>query len=694
MRRPTSLSDRSILSQAPFKDCFPAHLRKLQASELDKGGAKPIATAVLENFTSLVNNEAGSRAVVQAWFELAYEREEGVRSAEADVRPSGRDVRRAFVVFYWCLFCGEDAAPYLVDERFCLPGYRLRATSATQGAPHEITATVTTPQKRRPLAGRDGAQLSRKGIPAESSQFELAVEASRLPENASKTKPHASGSRIRNEISRYGKAKQENLDLPLIIKYPLEHYPPIWAASRQEVCETLEYFQSYQGGVYFSGGVAKGYLLGGFGAPRDLFAFGGKLIISHGGGKAEWLRVKKGEATTTAADDQRKDDPSVSALLVNYKMRKPLVLLVDDNYEYFPIDLKVGGIYIAVLGLYMIVNAWAERVLDETSQRHVVRWKFAFQWCENQASNRFPVRFIGVTPAQNEPWWLSGTPSFPESGSRSDGTADGNTEGGVGSPATTPTSTCGECHQKSPIVYAEARNVCLKPECWRFWRPSEGDQLRDPTYNEEFIQLLPGVVIPAGIPTSVMPTNPSLLIMREENYDKPLRGWHCRLCGRVSCRINWDRYECSNCKAKYHILLRSRAAADLKKLPTESDNYLDTWIEDRPDVPEAEKILRGPTNFFPTPSDSEPPSIGDWQKLVLPHAIGAIYHIKCRKPTGALSADEILQLYQDQAWDGELQLRRTPLKRSPPRGVMLTSYFSHNAGAKYQASWARSDIFG
>ncbi|KAJ7056817.1 hypothetical protein C8F01DRAFT_1155176 [Mycena amicta] len=50
--------------------------------------------------------------------------------------------------------------------------------------------------------------------------------------------------------------------------------PPIWA-------------KSYQGGVYFSGGEARGYLLGVFGAPRDRFAHDGKLIISHGRGKAE-----------------------------------------------------------------------------------------------------------------------------------------------------------------------------------------------------------------------------------------------------------------------------------------------------------------------------------------------------------------------------------------------------------------------
>lgn len=59
--------------------------------------------------------------------------------------------------------------------------------------------------------------------------------------------------------------------------------PPIWAQvcyfakinssdhpdcgkSRQEVCESLNYFRSYHSGVYFNGSIAKGYLLSAFAA--------------------------------------------------------------------------------------------------------------------------------------------------------------------------------------------------------------------------------------------------------------------------------------------------------------------------------------------------------------------------------------------------------------------------------------------
>ncbi len=110
--------------------------------------------------------------------------------------------------------------------------------------------------------------------------------------------------------------------LPQIMnKVPLPEFPPIWAQvstrvypkqlaesdtdhqSRQEVCESFDWFRSYQGGVYHVNEMARGYLLSGFpsryvvqtlrlAAPgdcsllyfysRDRFEHGGKLIISHG----------------------------------------------------------------------------------------------------------------------------------------------------------------------------------------------------------------------------------------------------------------------------------------------------------------------------------------------------------------------------------------------------------------------------
>ena len=89
-------------------------------------------------------------------------------------------------------------------------------------------------------------------------------------------------------------------------------------------------------------------------------------------------------------------------------MKRPLVLLIDDRYALFPYDLATKGYTYVVLGFYHIVHAWgkslcrsrrktrlhtsslAEREFVSNDRHSVIRWKFAFEWCEKQRA----------------PWWL------------------------------------------------------------------------------------------------------------------------------------------------------------------------------------------------------------------------------------------------------------------------------------------------
>ena len=76
------------------------------------------------------------------------------------------------------------------------------------------------------------------------------------------------------------------------------------------------------------------------------------------------------------------------------------MLLVDDKYALFPYDLSSKGVAYAVLGFYSIVYAWGrsfssffvpmlKAVLAEfhpakNKVGRVIRYKFAFRWCEEQ----------------------------------------------------------------------------------------------------------------------------------------------------------------------------------------------------------------------------------------------------------------------------------------------------------------------
>ncbi|EGO00089.1 hypothetical protein SERLA73DRAFT_122178 [Serpula lacrymans var. lacrymans S7.3] len=66
--------------------------------------------------------------------------------------------------------------------------------------------------------------------------------------------------------------------------------------------------------------------------------------------------------------------------------------------------------------------------------------------------------------------------------------------------------------------------------------------------------------------------------------------------------------------------------------------------------------------------------------FVLPYKRGRIHLIKGTPPANK-AADKIFQDYQEQAANGELLLRRYPLRM---RGAFLTNYFSQNSGEPYQ----------
>jgi len=77
--------------------------------------------------------------------------------------------------------------------------------------------------------------------------------------------------------------------------------------------------------------------------------------------------------------------------------------MVDDKYALFPYNLSSKGVTYAVLGFYSIVYAWgisfliqhrfmlttflAEYETAKNELGRVIRYKFAFRWCEEQVSS-------------------------------------------------------------------------------------------------------------------------------------------------------------------------------------------------------------------------------------------------------------------------------------------------------------------
>ncbi|KAH8992816.1 hypothetical protein EDB86DRAFT_2931004 [Lactarius hatsudake] len=443
--------------------------------------------------------------------------------------------------------------------------------------------------------------------------------------------------------------------------------PPIWAQSRQEVCESLDSFRSFQGGVYHIHDIVKGYLLGGHSSSRDLFYHSGKLIISHGGGKAEALHSKNRCLEVRGPGDQLEDDRSVRALLNNYQCGRPLVLLADDNYRLFPFDLTANGYTYIVLGLYWITHAWAE-LQQVSGDRRVVRYKFAFQWCDGQG----------------DPWWPQDTEHVSadtqaEAGQNlvHEGESNGlPLVGQVNSQPLQPEITahhCLSCRMSSPLVYQDTP-MCLQPSCPQFSVPDPaavvaGDSTPSSlSYSAELLRLRPANHLPVSA-ASFFPPSPSRIVSTSRPFAK---GLHCQDCGRLSTRFKWEDFECSHCHRIY-------------KAPKFCFSHKDFWLQEQTlkffqhRIAEDSGIVIREMEFQARRSGSGLPYV---QTFVLPYNRGRV-HLIPGHPSINEKANDLFCLYQEQAAEGTIQFRRWPL-RSVSRGQLLSNYFSQNTGAPYQ----------
>ncbi|KAJ6632368.1 hypothetical protein B0H10DRAFT_13553 [Mycena sp. CBHHK59/15] len=442
-----------------------------------------------------------------------------------------------------------------------------------------------------------------------------------------------------------------------------KHLPPIWAQTRQEVCETFPLFRRYQGGVYHKNDEVSGYLLGAFASQRDCFEHGGKFIISHGGGKGE--KHSPDKKIIANAGDHKQDDRSIRALLNNYRTGRPVVLLVDDKYVLFPVNLTGRGVHIAVLGFYRVIYAWAEH--QDVKGASLVRYKFAFQWCEGQG----------------QPWWWC-TQQDPAV-TNMPSTRVAPTLAITFPP--TPSFPCPICTRHAPLVYLQW--ACLNPECGKFWKTLSDEPLpHHLQYNPSFLQLVPSFPLPAEFKNALQPKQPPTTFTHPNTAAYEYTGgWHCRLCGRLSCRSSWEKHECKHCHDIRAITTMVLTAAVLKESAPASHRIhgvaKDSGITARillkfispclyPDIVALESVEYTPAH-----------GPGTIQTFELPHVRGKIHLIQGGEQ-GNAEADAIFQRYQTQAADGTLLLRRWPLKRHRGQGELLSNYFSQNTGEVYK----------
>ncbi|KAG0640548.1 hypothetical protein HOY80DRAFT_1008965 [Tuber brumale] len=120
--------------------------------------------------------------------------------------------------------------------------------------------------------------------------------------------------------------------------------PEVWCETRQELCEGLPYYRSYQAGCYGHDGLV------------------------HGGGKSG--TDENGQRRLLM--DQTIDDNTIKYLIKNMNQKWPLVLIMGNQCTNSP--SKIPHRY-CVMDWFKVTAAWAEK--DPLSQ--CIRWKFRFE---------------------------------------------------------------------------------------------------------------------------------------------------------------------------------------------------------------------------------------------------------------------------------------------------------------------------
>ncbi|GAA5863860.1 hypothetical protein JCM3774_001180 [Rhodotorula dairenensis] len=496
--------------------------------------------------------------------------------------------------------------------------------------------------------------------------------------------------------------------------------PPIWCEGRQELCESLDYFKSYQGGHYDNQERCLGYLLDGFGTANDVCAENGKVVISHGGGCSEVIDVPRAPDSKDAAPQrifrlkasQTRDNVRMRALFNCKETQTPVVLLAGTQWPFFPRLQDLGkvhegdaGVRYSVLGHYLVTHIWAEgETVDHpplpvssssaapTDPDFFVRFRVRFEWVPSQGKPWFDG-VIGGTRAEAGPAAESPAPTSPP---MSDGLSDAFSLDSGFVDATTPppaVSTrekaspgsrrveCNTCGQSHPRIYEE--NVsCYNEACPDFFRLGDrmprADSLRFAEALVRTTDLPEDSLVPEPLSPRTLQDLAGTTIISDYS-EQAWRGFGCSACGRLSSRSDWLRLRCSGCGAE-------TAAKGDSSLAQISKRFGDDWqprktntLGPRPAYVSSDcrvtpiQHVRGYTGYTVELLDGAEDSNG------VGHA--RVHHLWPATAAASRPADELFEAYQGEE-AGKL-FERNRLTRHAAVGALRTQQFTFNAGAHY-----------
>ncbi|KAG0136625.1 hypothetical protein HOY82DRAFT_50336 [Tuber indicum] len=525
-----------------------------------------------------------------------------------------------------CDYCGE--LRYFCDR--ALPCGRCVRAGRERECKRESGWMPARPKQQRIKQGDDAraALPPHPGASSSKNLGDLSLQSTSVTRRGRPRKSDVRGGEIKsetkNEINEMKKVKPllwSSIDFQKN-KPPGIRKPEVWCETRQELCESLPYYRSYQAGCYGHDGLVHGYLLDGFASPRDYIS--SKVVISHSGGKSG----TDDNGQRRLLMDQTIDDNTIKYLIRNMNQKWPLVLIMGNQCTNSP--SKIPHRY-CVMDWFKVTAAWAER--DPLSQ--CIRWKFRFEKLNTTSDG----------------WWAatpSEEPNLPQEMTK------------VG---------CSSCEKESPHIYEEGW-TCLNPNCKRFWMINDAGMPAELNYTENFLSCrTPWPEDFLQPPNSLAPPLDTELSAHVESggVSRPFwKGMCCPTCGRLSCRELWAGWLCPACGFSYNpprtVFDAARLADPHRPVytgPAIPNNFHNEEIGSKRFVKEGMTVVQY--------------QLGD---------CGTVTHILANKVSNSRHEDAnwLLENYQNL----DMPFRRFPMKCHHSQGRLLTQQFMYNCGAPYK----------
>ncbi|KAF2029162.1 hypothetical protein EK21DRAFT_36524, partial [Setomelanomma holmii] len=412
--------------------------------------------------------------------------------------------------------------------------------------------------------------------------------------------------------------------------------PEVWADGRQELCETLHYFRSYQSACYSTGDFVRGFMFDQVAHARDYMD--SDVVISRAGGG---LIKDKESGDMKSSKDQVKDTKTVQALRNCMKHFNPVVIITGVDNPHIP---SQPPHQYCVLDYFKPTDIWVEK----SGNSKILRYRF------EKLNTKKPS------------WWTpEGQYSFLDPGS-------------LGLPVK---QTCASCQITSTQVYLNGW-MCLQPNCSIFWQfggsspsgtrkttnePNEASLIYDPRFLK---QKTPWPNDDSDYPLQSNSTELSSYSTPGEDTSQAFwAGMVCPECGRCNSRLSWMGWYCAN------------PNCDFKREPQH------TLI--------SAVILRDPfwplTESYTLSRDTHSPLVSVCvsfahsyriNRYTIPGISGFITHMIANKsvisePNGPDSMFEQLQLT-------DIDLRRRPMPNGQLKGETCCRHFTVNYGMPYK----------